>query len=504
MDARTKATIESLLRLGREYVNNGLFAEKLTEKKSVIQLLLTWSLEPQLESPLKRLLAEVDAHAKGDVTSDQVRESFLQFQDAWQLVATSRFPAFTFPFIQALVSLAVSLSAMLVGSQGLLTFLGIHAAGSATQAPSTARAQSPPTDLHEDLTLYVLQVFFLIVLAILFQTSFLPVAKRQVEDLGDARVRATFLQFRNGWTAIYVLWIVLYTWWAVAALARVPLPYAGAIGDVINALSSIAFAYTFAVLDMPSVHGDASRSTSEFRRFLAVMIGLGTVLGALSFADRFNWPVKFGGIAVGANGLFGAVAMTYFIGRLDSHVLGLSRGLLGLMYVYAVIQPLYPLLQGDNPNIRIALLCLAMGLKIAFFFIVGYYLVNSGQLVRYLHDRKPGGSDDSAPPPSRRGVLPRAFVRDIHAAAIAVGLKDHRAELLAGVDKRLASSLPESRDSGGQLFSDLFALNETQAGDGSIPLLQWLENAQALRASHRASSVFAKAIIMIRENRSKE
>lgn len=93
-----------------------------------------------------------------------------------------------------------------------------------------------------------------------------------------------------------------------------------------------------------------------------------------------------------------------------------------------------------------------------------------------------------AHPVTRR--LPNQIILDIYRAAIEANLADARPALLSGIDKSIVASLPAAPDPAGQLLIDLTALNDFDAADGSLPIVQWLRNAIALRSVHKASTCF--------------
>lgn len=84
------------------------------------------------------------------------------------------------------------------------------------------------------------------------------------------------------------------------------------------------------------------------------------------------------------SGLFAGVAFCLFFGRLGSHYIGMSSFYMSALFLYATIQPLYPLFrifdtnsQGDTETIQICLKILAAVLKLTLFLRVRAIIKNS-------------------------------------------------------------------------------------------------------------------------------
>lgn len=88
----------------------------------------------------------------------------------------------------------------------------------------------------------------------------------------------------------------------------------------------------------------------------------------------------------------------------------------------------------------------------------------------------------------------------IHRAALAIGLD--RTACLAGLPRSLVASLSTARTQSEQILSDLDDLNRIKTlADGSVPLLQWLRNAEALAGPRTQALIFTTAIEHIESTR---
>jgi Effector-associated domain 5 len=86
-------------------------------------------------------------------------------------------------------------------------------------------------------------------------------------------------------------------------------------------------------------------------------------------------------------------------------------------------------------------------------------------------------------------------VRQIVDAAVLAGLAQSRGALLAGVDRGLVMELPAARSGRAQLLVDLAELNRiTTLADGTVPLVDWLNNAILLAGPRLGAEVFRAAL----------
>lgn len=90
--------------------------------------------------------------------------------------------------------------------------------------------------------------------------------------------------------------------------------------------------------------------------------------------------------------------------------------------------------------------------------------------------------------------LPNQTILNIHSAAIEANLAGARLALLSGIDKSIVDGIPAAPSPAEQLLLDLAALNDFNAADRSLPIVQWLRNAIELRPTHMASACFQEAL----------
>src|SRR5689334_20169748 len=92
-------------------------------------------------------------------------------------------------------------------------------------------------------------------------------------------------------------------------------------------------------------------------------------------------------------------------------------------------------------------------------------------------------------------VLSPDQILSLHEAVVRTRLTDSRAALLGGIAPGFVDSLPSAPNPGGQILSDLHALNAVAAlSDGSVPIVTWLRNAARLAGSRREARVFRELL----------
>lgn len=87
------------------------------------------------------------------------------------------------------------------------------------------------------------------------------------------------------------------------------------------------------------------------------------------------------------SGVVNAVVFALFIARLDSKFIGLPSNLIGLLYLYSAVQPLFLVFDLPglvNEAIKVSVLVTVFILKIYFFFIITYAL-QKGKIFIYLY-----------------------------------------------------------------------------------------------------------------------
>lgn len=94
-----------------------------------------------------------------------------------------------------------------------------------------------------------------------------------------------------------------------------------------------------------------------------------------------NYATVFDGVS----GVLNAVVLALLIARLDSKLIGLPSGLIGLLYFYSAVQPLFAVFEsvGVFKFIQTSVLIIVFGFKIYFFLIIVYAL-QTGRMLNYL------------------------------------------------------------------------------------------------------------------------
>jgi hypothetical protein len=93
------------------------------------------------------------------------------------------------------------------------------------------------------------------------------------------------------------------------------------------------------------------------------------------------------------------------------------------------------------------------------------------------------------------GIFHHKQILEVHMAAVAAGLGDHRGALLAGIAREVLAALPSASSPNAQLLVDIDALNELETlVDASIPLAVWLANAASLTPLRKEAAVFVDAL----------
>jgi hypothetical protein len=88
-------------------------------------------------------------------------------------------------------------------------------------------------------------------------------------------------------------------------------------------------------------------------------------------------------------------------------------------------------------------------------------------------------------------VLDHQQILVIHAAALDAGLGNNRDVLLSGIAEDFRATLRDPGASSSAILTDLHALNAAgRLNDGSVPLLLWLQNAEAIARAREESAIF--------------
>lgn len=215
--------------------------------------------------------------------------------------------------------------------------------------------------------------------------------------LRDSTGRATIAeqtleQFTLGWKWMWRGWLFLYLWFTVAALTPLAqVRWVECVSDACDVLSGYAIWVCYLSLEVRSVpiRGDARRN----RPFVKAVILLGVAGAAciaLSIVDRINDAGLFGVVLVG---LFNALALAAFAGRVGSHYIGTERWAVMLIYVYAMVQIFYsllPVLTTLKTAVWTAAVYIGALLLKAVLFYSGRNMMRHGGLIRYLEAAQSG------------------------------------------------------------------------------------------------------------------
>ncbi len=88
----------------------------------------------------------------------------------------------------------------------------------------------------------------------------------------------------------------------------------------------------------------------------------------------------------GFSGLLNAVVLALLIARMDSKLIGLRSGLIGVLYFYSAVQPLFVVFEQPDPifeSIQTFVLIVVFISKIYFFYII-HYALQTGRVLNYL------------------------------------------------------------------------------------------------------------------------
>lgn len=153
------------------------------------------------------------------------------------------------------------------------------------------------------------------------------------------------------------------------------------IANCLNVVSAIAF---FA-LYMIAEYGASSAWAARERLWLpTVLVVAGLVL---QIAAPFSVNPDYVLMAQIANGLIVGLATALLIGRLDSKYVGLHRGVIVILYCYALIQPLFPYVFSPQAKgvgrLQYALVAAALVMKAVLLLSLGR-MIDTGTLHFYI------------------------------------------------------------------------------------------------------------------------
>ena len=287
---------------------------------------------------------------------------------------------------------------------------------------SALLSHSPPNfesiDIDTMAVVHTLQALLILVI-ILILIGWSSTGRKNGSSIDNlSRVsRRTYIQFENAWITVWFTWLVLYVWYAiVTATGYADEEWARAGVDILNITTSIAIFNCYFILDKPSVAlaGEDDRSR-PYRHAMIVVIAVAIVVALISVLGTVH---NFHGIGRSANGMFAGVAIVFFAGRLDSHLLRVPRPFLSMVYIYGLVQMFYVETYGSNHYREfygLGLFTISLVCKLLLFGVI-IMITREHDLARYLQETvallevRPHGSNqeneyESMNPTSALGTL---------------------------------------------------------------------------------------------------
>ncbi len=203
---------------------------------------------------------------------------------------------------------------------------------------------------------------------------------KQVKAIGNERLLKSFHQLFIGLKIVWFSYLLLYLFLGITSILSVMgkeyVELLKPFADYLNAVGSIGFFYLFLIMDQLSFPVDSEGvGIGKFKRYLSWGIVIGGILVALATLDRALPLGDYEGILLIFYSLGLAIPYIYCFGRLDSHYLGANRIALAPLYLYGLMQPIWPvLLDAVNHKVDNVIFMTALGLKIYFFLFIAYYL----------------------------------------------------------------------------------------------------------------------------------
>jgi len=184
---------------------------------------------------------------------------------------------------------------------------------------------------------------------------------KEVKRFQNATVeRRVVEQFAYYTRWIWLSWVALYSSLLLEAYTTSPTTdsWLKIFAELFNNWTSAAFLIAFAVLDQPSIEiRQGDNRNKPFVRIRNIAIFLVTTCASLvamgEYLDVSEPGIRFA-IQLPTS-LFAGVSMAYFVGRIDSKMLSISRLSIGVLYAYAVIQVTWPAIQSYSTAIPEAL-----------------------------------------------------------------------------------------------------------------------------------------------------
>jgi hypothetical protein len=160
----------------------------------------------------------------------------------------------------------------------------------------------------------------------------------------------------------------------------------------LNNLSMMLIFWCFLIMCFPSYNSRSNvthRLYVGYSSFFFVML---TVLYPLLLVSVYHGYFKLATLRAyatafdGVSGVCNAVVLALLIARLDSKLIGLPSRLIGLLYFYSAVQPLFAVFEQPGEPFEIiqtSVLIIVFGFKIYFFLIIVYAL-QTGRMLNFL------------------------------------------------------------------------------------------------------------------------
>jgi hypothetical protein len=396
-DSSVDRYIDRLAILESVVSDNDAFKRELSRQSWALQAILDAVHEPAIRATAQRLLNLIQ---DGNSAAAEIREaskSFISECAGARLTARSQSREVErMTALSAAAGLLGTIVAILFGKQGLIPFFE-------ALRPTNAHVASP--HLRFDKFDFYLAVLHTLMIALFIVLRFTPFGTPPATvPRQSVLAQKSYEQFLRGWTAIWLSWLLLYCWLAVAwgfelsqDSSSIHPSLVWALADLFNVASAVAFLYLFLVMDIPSV---PSKRDPDRSRHFRISFGFVMGLGAAVFLPAVLGRCGFLGLERSGPtivSLFAAVAMAYFFGRLDSFHMSVPRWALAPLYLYVAIQVIWVTF-GDPEKAQPArgvFLCLALLLKVYMFVAVTHWLLH-GNIQKYLEFKAALFADDAA------------------------------------------------------------------------------------------------------------
>lgn len=161
---------------------------------------------------------------------------------------------------------------------------------------------------------------------------------------------------------------------------------------LLGTLNLLFVFWCFVVLRSPAFDKRARARQSLLVRYSSLVVALLIAVFPL-LLFRIGGPAlpkerltDYATVFDGVTGTLSAVVLALLIARMDSRLFGLSRWLIGMLFAYASIQPLFIAFALDVSvleMVQTSVLTAALGLKICFFLVVAHSL-QGGKMLSYM------------------------------------------------------------------------------------------------------------------------